>query len=105
MGDVDSAWEAYVSADGLEYYYNTITEETTWDKPECLKGGEDQDSGDWFWIPDESQGYVVGQVLHEYYDGNTTVRTLDGSVSIYFFFVLFFCFFFGENFNCLFYLL
>mmetsp|Transcript_7888 Transcript_7888/g.13279 ORF Transcript_7888/g.13279 Transcript_7888/m.13279 type:complete len:1294 (-) Transcript_7888:21-3902(-) len=79
MGDVDSAWEAYVSADGLEYYYNTITEETTWDKPECLKGGEDQDSGDWFWIPDESQGYVVGQVLHEYYDGNTTVRTLDGS--------------------------
>lgn len=79
MGDVDSAWEAFQSADGLEYYYNSVTEETTWDKPEALKGADEDDTGDWFWVPDESQGYIVGKVEHEYYDGNTTVRTPDGS--------------------------
>lgn len=86
MSDVDNAWEAFQSDDGLEYYFNSVTGETTWDKPESLKGAGDTDTGDWFWIPDDKQGYLVAQVLHEYYDGNTNIRTLDGEVIIFFHF-------------------
>lgn len=82
--EINAAWEAFESAEGLEYYYNSITEETTWDKPDALRGSDETDTGDWFWVPDELQGYIVGRVEHEYYDGETTVRTPDGTVSFFF---------------------
>lgn len=38
--------------DGLDYYVNTETNETTWDKPEELMTSEElNQSGDWFWAP------------------------------------------------------
>ena len=83
--EIDAAWSAYESAEGLEYYHNAITDETTWDKPDALRGADETDSGDWFWVPDETQGYIVGQVEHEYYDGNTTIRTPTGEVNIFFY--------------------
>ncbi|KAF2856153.1 hypothetical protein T440DRAFT_463487 [Plenodomus tracheiphilus IPT5] len=32
-----SAWQAVPAADGKEYYYNTVTKQTTWEKPDELK--------------------------------------------------------------------
>jgi len=32
--DTSTAWVAYQDDEGREYYFNTITEETTWEKPE-----------------------------------------------------------------------
>ena len=34
-------WERYQSDDGQNYYYNTSTEETTWDKPAEFDGEEE----------------------------------------------------------------
>lgn len=31
-------WQEYTAPDGRKYYYNTQTQETTWDKPKCLQG-------------------------------------------------------------------
>uniref|UniRef100_F1KS37 Transcription elongation regulator 1 n=1 Tax=Ascaris suum TaxID=6253 RepID=F1KS37_ASCSU len=30
-------WQEYTAPDGRKYYYNTQTQETTWDKPKCLQ--------------------------------------------------------------------
>ncbi|KHN82103.1 Transcription elongation regulator 1 [Toxocara canis] len=30
-------WQEYTAPDGRKYYYNTQTQETTWDKPKCLE--------------------------------------------------------------------
>jgi hypothetical protein len=81
MSDVDNAWEAFQSPDGLEYYYNHVTQETTWDKPEALKGHDEVDTGEWFWVPDEREGYIVAQIINAYNDGTHIVRTLEGQVS------------------------
>jgi len=78
MADVAAAWATYQTADGLEYYFNSVTEETTWDKPDELKTQDELDTGEWFWIPDEDEGYLVGNIVHEFYDGASTVRTPDG---------------------------
>lgn len=40
MGPADGLppnWEAFQTDDGEWYYYNSATEETTWDKPAPLK--------------------------------------------------------------------
>lgn len=31
-------WQEYTAPDGRKYYYNTQTQETTWDKPKALEG-------------------------------------------------------------------
>lgn len=80
MADVDAAWATYQTADGLEYYFNSVTEETTWDKPDSLKSQDELDTGDWYWIPDDDEGFIVGNIVHEFYDGASTVRTPEGDV-------------------------
>ncbi|KIH42346.1 WW domain protein, partial [Ancylostoma duodenale] len=32
----DEAWNEYTAPDGRKYYYNSITQENTWDKPQVL---------------------------------------------------------------------
>lgn len=75
-----SDWQMFVSPDGMEYYYNSVTQESTWDKPDCLKDASEMDVGEWKWIPEPNEGYIVGQILHQYKDGASTVRTPDGRV-------------------------
>jgi hypothetical protein len=45
-------WRQLFTEDGLDYYVNTETNETTWDKPEELMTSEElNQSGDWLWAP------------------------------------------------------
>eukprot|EP00884_Botryococcus_braunii_P003278 jgi/Botrbrau1/12951/Bobra.154_2s0011.1 len=39
-----AAWTAHKSQDGTVYYYNTITNESSWERPEGYKGDEDKAS-------------------------------------------------------------
>ncbi|PIO61935.1 WW domain protein, partial [Teladorsagia circumcincta] len=46
----DDAWNEYTAPDGRKYYYNSITQENTWDKPQVLidKEGKVDHSGNCF---------------------------------------------------------
>eukprot|EP01100_Stratorugosa_tubuloviscum_P007534 TRINITY_DN3124_c0_g1_i1.p1 TRINITY_DN3124_c0_g1~~TRINITY_DN3124_c0_g1_i1.p1 ORF type:complete len:1462 (-),score=863.00 TRINITY_DN3124_c0_g1_i1:229-4614(-) len=71
-------WVACQTADGLEYYYNESTGESTWDKPAELMTDDENIAGDWTWFPCEEYGYVVAKLKYEYNDGTKVVETLDG---------------------------
>eukprot|EP00041_Stephanoeca_diplocostata_P035801 m.1275779 g.1275779 ORF g.1275779 m.1275779 type:complete len:1469 (+) comp24762_c0_seq12:253-4659(+) len=54
-----TTWRACVTEDGLDYYVNTETNVTTWDKPEELMTADEmKSSGDWVWIPDKEEVFV-----------------------------------------------
>lgn len=36
----DDAWQVYTTAAGKQYYYNMLTHENVWDKPQALKDKE-----------------------------------------------------------------
>ena len=36
-GEKKSLWTEHVTQDGRTYYYNTVTSQSTWDKPDELK--------------------------------------------------------------------
>lgn len=36
-GDPAAIWQEFSAQDGRKYYYNAVTQETTWDKPQVLK--------------------------------------------------------------------
>ena len=57
-------WQALLTDDGLEYYVNTETNETTWEKPEELMTTEELNArGDWVWAPHAINVYVPAKVL------------------------------------------
>eukprot|EP00040_Diaphanoeca_grandis_P036460 m.232435 g.232435 ORF g.232435 m.232435 type:complete len:1418 (-) comp33622_c0_seq1:24-4277(-) len=83
-----TVWRACVTEDGLDYYVNTETNQTSWDKPEeLMTSSEVNDTGDWRWIPDPTEVYVPGKVIRksgkklevELRDG--TMRTCDESAA------------------------
>lgn len=37
MSSEAALWQEYTAPDGRKYYYNTQTQETTWDKPKVLE--------------------------------------------------------------------
>jgi len=54
-----TVWRACLTDDGLDYYVNTETNETTWDKPEELMSGDELNStGDWYWVPHPTEAFV-----------------------------------------------
>eukprot|EP01101_Sappina_pedata_P000699 TRINITY_DN10891_c0_g1_i2.p1 TRINITY_DN10891_c0_g1~~TRINITY_DN10891_c0_g1_i2.p1 ORF type:complete len:1456 (-),score=681.29 TRINITY_DN10891_c0_g1_i2:96-4436(-) len=73
-----SAWKELKTADGLEYYHNEDTGETTWDKPAELLSGDEVVSGDWSWIPHPDSGFIIGRVKHEYKDGTRIIEQPNG---------------------------
>lgn len=64
--EVATIWQALKTNDGLDYYFNTVTNETSWDKPEELMTDEEKDSaGDWQWIPDKENAFIPAKKISE----------------------------------------
>lgn len=71
-------WQMLKSAEGLDYYYNTVTQETTWDKPDALKTEDElKAAGDWVWAPHDMHCYIPATVVGQN-GGQTTVRAKTG---------------------------
>lgn len=52
--------------EGIPYYFNALTNVTTWDKPEELKTDADRDKvGDWRWVPHEEHAFIPAKVISE----------------------------------------
>eukprot|EP00949_MAST-11_sp_MAST-11-sp1_P000183 g183.t1 len=76
----DTVWQACLTDDGLDFYVNTETNETTWDKPEELMTEEELNAtGEWLWVPDEENVFMPAKLISsrgkkhkvEFEDGNT----------------------------------
>eukprot|EP01083_Nonionella_stella_P139035 423279_1 len=73
-----TVWAELQTEDGLTYYYNTQTNETTWDCPEELLTDADRaKQGEWVWVPDDREVFVPGKVSQRA-NGFMTVETDDG---------------------------
>lgn len=73
------SWQEKQTIDGLPYYYNSSTEEITWDKPEALMSRDEkaEDEGQWVWIPHPKRLWQPARILSE--DGSGKVcQTRDG---------------------------
>merc|ERR1719247_2308587 len=42
MTDAASAWTEHTHSDGRRYYYNRVTKQSSWDKPDALKSNEEK---------------------------------------------------------------
>merc|ERR1719265_598656 len=42
MADDAANWTEHTHNDGRRYYYNKVTKGSSWDKPECMKSGEEK---------------------------------------------------------------
>ena len=59
-------WQACKTPDGYDYYFNTESNETSWDKPDELMTEEEKvASGDWRWVPDETACFLPGKRLRD----------------------------------------
>eukprot|EP00743_Colponemidia_sp_Colp-15_P007995 GILK01008660.1.p1 GENE.GILK01008660.1~~GILK01008660.1.p1 ORF type:complete len:2044 (+),score=493.00 GILK01008660.1:237-6368(+) len=72
-GQEQSEWEELMSADGIPYYYNRHTNQTTWDKPD-----DSDSSGQWMWIPDEEEAFLPARVVQTMFDGSMQLDTERG---------------------------
>jgi hypothetical protein len=58
-----TVWQQLTTKEGLDYYYNTETQATSWDKPEELMTDAELNSrGSWYWIPDPENVFVPGVI-------------------------------------------
>jgi hypothetical protein len=71
-------WVARLSPEGVPYYLNTQTNETTWDKPTELMSAEERDTGEYWWIPCETHGYVFGKVVNKPATGAIECQAIAG---------------------------
>lgn len=68
--EVATVWQACKTPEGVDYYYNTDTNETTWDKPEELMTEDEKgDAGEWYWVPDPEHEFVPAKLVQANKDG------------------------------------
>jgi myosin heavy subunit len=78
--DDDRSWVEKFTADKVPYYYNTVSESVSWDKPNCLKTAEErhQDEGEWVWVSDPVEAWVPARVKSRTGD-SVSVQLQNGS--------------------------
>jgi len=55
-------WKELKSSDGQPYYYNVLSQQTQWEKPEVLKTADDYErDGTWYWAPHDEHGYIAAR--------------------------------------------
>ncbi len=62
-------WNERRTVDGMPYYYNTVNDNVSWEKPDALKTDEEKavDSGTWVWVRDTNEAWLPAQRM----DGGT----------------------------------
>lgn len=71
-------WKQYSTPEGNVYYYNSVTGETSWDKPASLAGDDGGSSEGLLWIPHTLHGFIAGKFLQDMFGGGCAVTTTDG---------------------------
>lgn len=75
-------WQELRTEDGLVYYFNRKTQETTWDKPsELMSEEEKQYASDWVWVPDEREVFIAGRMIDD--DGGRLLVELENGEERY----------------------
>jgi len=68
-------WQELTTDEGLKYYYNTQTQETTWEKPaEMMSDSERAVKSNWVWYPTEDMDFLPA--LNRGMDGGDLVLEL-----------------------------
>lgn len=77
-------WQVLKSPEGIEYYVNTVTKETTWTKPRELLSADElgRSNFKWVWKPDDYQAFIPAKVLPPE-NGYQIVQTDDGQTHRY----------------------
>jgi WW domain len=74
-------WKEYKTPQGVPYYYNASTEETSWEKPDCMKSADElEGAGNWVWAPHATEGWIAGQITQNYANGSFDIQLQDGAV-------------------------
>ena len=79
-----SGWAEFFTPEGVPYYFNATTQETSWEKPAELRTADDYElDGDWVWYPDEAEGYLPAKVMQRYSDGSMSLQLENGTAVEY----------------------
>jgi myosin heavy subunit len=72
-------WQELATPEGLPYFFNTKTNATTWERPDCLKSQEELLGGGntWVWAPHDEHCFVPAQITGER-DGTIHLVSRDG---------------------------
>jgi len=74
-----TAWSELLSPEGLVYYYNDSTDETSWEKPDELKSpSEFERDGEWVWAPNEADAFVPARIIQKLSKGAVELELENG---------------------------
>eukprot|EP01084_Bolivina_argentea_P047510 87544_1 len=72
-------WQELRTEDGLVYYFNRQTQETSWEKPQNLMSTEEKACTlDWVWVPDDTNVYVAGRIINTSNNNQVIVELENG---------------------------
>ncbi|ETO18614.1 hypothetical protein RFI_18649, partial [Reticulomyxa filosa] len=85
--DSPENWREFFTEEGRAYYHNVITEEITWEKPDCLKTEEELGkAGDWQWIPHPHYGFAKAKFITTRKNGALAFETEEIFDYLFFFY-------------------
>ena len=76
-----TAWCERFTINGTPYYYHNGTGKVAWEKPDALKSADEMkvDQGQWVWLKDEVESWVVASQVAKNPDGTYVVQKLSGA--------------------------